>query len=78
MIELIHQDEIVIVRMADGKVNAMSKEFCETLTSHFDEIRRSSARAAVLTGNGGTFSAGVDLCGSSPAAAPMCANFCRR
>ena len=61
MIELIHRDDVVILRMAAGKVNAMSTEFCETLSEHFEEIRRSTARAAVVTGTGRVFSAGVDL-----------------
>jgi enoyl-CoA hydratase len=47
--------------MADGKANAMSTEFCETLSAYFEDIRRSSMRAVVVTGSGRIFSAGVDL-----------------
>lgn len=61
MIELIHRDDIAVLRMADGKVNAMSTEFCETLIERFEDIRRSPMRAAVMTGTGKIFSAGVDL-----------------
>ena len=61
MIEVTRRDEVAIVRMADGKVNAMSIEFCGELTTRFEEIRLSSARAVVLTGSGRIFSAGVDL-----------------
>ena len=61
MIELAHQDGVAVVRMADGKVNAMSLEFCELLTARFEELRGSSARAIIITGHGRIFSAGVDL-----------------
>src|SRR6202166_1190836 len=45
--------------MADGKVNAMSIELCETITACVRE--HAQARAIVVTGNGRMFSAGVDL-----------------
>jgi enoyl-CoA hydratase/carnithine racemase len=60
MIELSEQDGIAIVRMADGKANTMSREFCEALTRRFGQAQASS-RAVVLTGSGNIFSAGVDL-----------------
>ena len=59
MIELVEQDGVGVLRLAHGKVNAMSIEFCEALTARFAEI--SSARAVVMTASGRTFSAGVDL-----------------
>ena len=59
MIELTEQGGVAVLRLADGKVNAMSLEFCEALTARFTEL--SSARAVVLTGTGRIFSAGVDL-----------------
>ena len=59
MIELAEQDGVAVLRLAHGKVNAMSIEFCEALTARFAEI--SSARAVVMTATGRTFSAGVDL-----------------
>lgn len=61
MIELAHQDGVAVVRMADGKANAMSLEFCEFLTTRFEELRVSSARAIIIAGQGRIFSAGVDL-----------------
>ncbi len=60
MIELSKQDGIAVVRMADGKANVMSREFCEALTARFGEAQASS-RAVVITGSGNIFSAGVDL-----------------
>jgi enoyl-CoA hydratase len=59
VIEVTGQDEIAILRMADGKVNAMSIELCEAVTARVRE--HSHARAVVITGSGRIFSAGVDL-----------------
>jgi enoyl-CoA hydratase len=59
MIETSEQAGVAVLRMADGKVNAMSIEFCEALTARFEAT--STARAVVLTGGGRIFSAGVDL-----------------
>jgi enoyl-CoA hydratase len=61
MIEVTHRDGIAILRMANGKANAMSLEFCEVLSARLDELAASSARAIVITGTGTIFSAGVDL-----------------
>jgi enoyl-CoA hydratase len=61
MIEVAHQDGVAVIRMSDGKANAMSLEFCERLTGAFQDLRPSSAEAVVLTGSGAIFSAGVDL-----------------
>jgi enoyl-CoA hydratase/carnithine racemase len=59
VIELTERDGVVLLRLADGKANAMSLEFCEALTARFAALP--SARAVVLTGTGHIFSAGVDL-----------------
>jgi len=59
VIEVFEQDGVAVLRLAHGKVNAMSMEFCEALIARFAEI--SSARAVVMTATGRTFSAGVDL-----------------
>ena len=61
MIEVADQDGVAILRMADGKANAMSIEFCQAMTARFVELKSSPARAVVVTGNGRIFSAGVDL-----------------
>ncbi len=59
MIDAGEQDGVALLRMADGKANAMSLEFCQALTARFGEAAR--APAVVLTGSGRIFSAGVDL-----------------
>src|SRR5262249_48114337 len=59
MIEVTSQDDVAILRLADGKANAMSIEFCETVTARFAEL--ADARAIVITASGRIFSAGVDL-----------------
>jgi enoyl-CoA hydratase len=61
MIERADAEGIAVVRLAHGKVNALDIELLEAISATFDEIGRSEARAAVLTGTGSAFSAGVDL-----------------
>jgi enoyl-CoA hydratase len=47
--------------MAHGKANAMDVEFCTQLVSRLEDCRAPDVSALVLTGQGGIFSAGVDL-----------------
>jgi enoyl-CoA hydratase len=61
VIELSSQDGVAILRMADGKANAMSLDFCREMTARFAEIGASPASAVIITGEGRIFSAGVDL-----------------
>src|SRR5262249_48363019 len=61
VIELTHQDGVAVLRMADGKANVMSLEFCRAMTARLEEVAASPATAVVITGNGRIFSAGVDL-----------------
>jgi enoyl-CoA hydratase len=61
MIQSEDRDGVTILRMADGKANAMSLEFCQQLTESFRKLDGSSTRAIVITGSGRIFSAGVDL-----------------
>jgi enoyl-CoA hydratase len=61
MIECSEKDNIVLLRLAHGKANTMDLELCQALIDSFTELRSSSAKAVVLTGQGGIFSAGVDL-----------------
>jgi enoyl-CoA hydratase len=59
VIEVSEREGVALLRLAHGKANAMSLDFCEALTARFAAV--SSARAVVLTGTGAIFSAGVDL-----------------
>lgn len=61
MIELSHDGDIAILRMAHGKANAQSVEFCDAVAMALREQDHGPARAVVLTATGNMFSAGVDL-----------------
>jgi enoyl-CoA hydratase len=73
VIEVGEQDGVALLRLADGKANAMSLQFCETLTAHFAAI--APQRAVVLTGSGRIFSAGVDLLRLTEGGAPYIRKF---
>ncbi len=59
MLEVDWHDEVALLRMAHGKVNALDVELLEAIITAFGEV--AEAPAVVLTGQGSTFSAGVDL-----------------
>ncbi|WP_179131625.1 enoyl-CoA hydratase/isomerase family protein [Candidatus Entotheonella palauensis] len=61
MIQRDIQDDIAIVRMAHGKVNALDIELLRAICEEFKALEQTSYRAVVLTGVGSCFSAGVDL-----------------
>jgi enoyl-CoA hydratase len=61
MIEREDRDGVVTLRLAHGKASALDLELSEALERQLGEIAGSGARAVVLTGTGGIFSAGVDL-----------------
>lgn len=61
MIEREDSDDVVVVRMAYGKANALDYELCKTLVETFDQLETDDDRPVVLTGSGRIFSAGVDL-----------------
>jgi len=60
MIEASQRGRIAILTMRHGKANALDTALCNEAIAHFDQAR-ASADAVVLTGEGGIFSAGVDL-----------------
>ncbi len=53
--------DLALLRMEHGKVQALDVELCQALTQAAREIEASAHKAAVLTGTGSCFSAGVDL-----------------
>jgi enoyl-CoA hydratase len=52
---------VAVVRMAHGKANALDTASCRDLVARLGEVERGGHGAAVLTGDGPIFSAGVDL-----------------
>jgi enoyl-CoA hydratase len=61
MIELEDRGPVTILRMTRGKGNALSLDFVEALDEALGKVERGPARAAVITGQGSVFGAGVDL-----------------
>jgi enoyl-CoA hydratase len=60
MLEVNHDNGIVILHMRHGKANALDTELCVALKDALEQSQ-STAKAVVLTGEGKIFSAGVDL-----------------
>jgi len=61
MIDIKTEGGIAVLTLQHGKANALDIEFCEALAAKFIELRKSDAKAVVLTGQGKIFSAGVNL-----------------
>ena len=61
MISIERIGSVAIVRLANGKVNALDVETLDELTGLLADLGRSDARAALITGEGKVFCAGVDL-----------------
>lgn len=61
MIDSRINDGIAVLTMSHGKANALDIEFCDALATRFSDLRKSDAKAVVLTGQGKIFSAGVNL-----------------
>ena len=61
MIEREDTDDVVVLRLAYGKANALDYELCQTLLENFDQLEFHDDRPVVITGSGRIFSAGVDL-----------------
>jgi enoyl-CoA hydratase len=52
---------VTILRMARGKVNALNVELVIALIAGLERLENSATRAAIITGQGSVFGAGVDL-----------------
>jgi enoyl-CoA hydratase len=61
MIDAEDRGEICVLRMVRGKGNALNADLVDALAGALDRLEASPARAAVLTGQGSVFGAGVDL-----------------
>ena len=62
MIEIQTRQQVAVLEMTRGKVNAMNLEFCQALIKQLETVADDDALvAAVLIGNERVFSAGVDL-----------------
>lgn len=60
-IEYARRDAVAVITMDDGKVNALGPPMLVALGAAFDRAERDDARAVVLAGRPGRFSAGFDL-----------------
>jgi enoyl-CoA hydratase len=54
-------EEVAVIRLRGGRANAMSTPLLDALTRVVDQVTASDARAAVVTGEGNAFSAGLAL-----------------
>lgn len=61
MIERQMDGDIAILRLARGKGNALNIELLEAIDRAMEEVEREAVKAIVVTGQGSSFSAGVDL-----------------
>ncbi len=61
MIELENRGEVTIMRLVRGKGNALNLDLLNAADEALAKIEASPARAAVITGQGSVFGAGVDL-----------------
>ncbi len=61
MIHREDHDDVATIRIDHGPVGALDTELCTELASTLRSLVADPAQAVVLTGTGGSFSAGVDL-----------------
>lgn len=52
---------VAVIELNDGKVNAMQRQFLEELGGALDRVLAEKAKAVVIVGRTGCFSAGLDL-----------------
>lgn len=61
MINIETSGPVAVLQMTHGKANALDTALCQELVARLGDVASGGHRAAVLTGHGGIFSAGVDL-----------------
>ena len=61
MIDVQTRDNVSVVRIEHGKANALDMELMRDLSAALRQLRERGTGAAVLTGTGSIFGAGVDL-----------------
>jgi enoyl-CoA hydratase len=61
MVEYVRDDEVVEIRIDDGKVNAMSPAFFDEMNAALDRAEAERPKAVVLAGRTGYFSAGLNV-----------------
>jgi len=61
MVDLEERGIVTILRMVAGKGNALNLEFASALADAVEELESGPAKAAIITGKGSVFGAGVDL-----------------
>ncbi len=60
-IKIENRGDVAVITLAHGRANALDLDLCRGLVQCIDEVAAGPARAALLTGSGGVFSAGVNL-----------------
>lgn len=60
-VEYAFNNDVAELRLDDGKVNAMSQVFFDALNDALDRAEKDQARAVVIAGRPGVFSAGLNL-----------------
>ena len=60
-VEYAFNDDVAELRLDDGKVNAMSHPFFDALNGALDQAEKDGARAVLIAGRPGVFSAGLNL-----------------
>ncbi len=61
-VEIKHSDQLAMVILKRGKVNALNSDIIHELSNRFDDLRKNdSVEVVVLTGNGSFFSFGLDV-----------------
>jgi enoyl-CoA hydratase len=73
MISIEQYDEVLVLRLEHGRVNALDLELCVAIRTTLAD--HAEAGAIVLTGSGSTFSAGVDLKRIADGGAPYVEKF---